>query len=71
MSDLHQISQGVPQGFILGPLFLIFINDFPNASSFFSVRLYADDASLTASGNGLDKLLSEMNNHLNDILDWL
>ena len=72
MSDLYKISSGVPQGSILGPLlFLIFINDFPNASAYFSVRLYADDTSLTASGNNLDKLLCEINNHLNDIFDWL
>ena len=57
MSDLYKISSGVPQGSILGPLlFLIFINDFPNASAYFSVKLYADDTSLTASGNDLDKL---------------
>ena len=68
MSDLYKISSGVPQDSILGPfLFLIFINDFPSASACFSVRLYADDTSLTASGNDLDKLLSEINNHLNDI----
>ena len=55
MSDLYKISSGVPQGSILSPLlFLTFINDFPDASDYFSVRLYADDTSLTA-----------LNNHLN------
>ena len=34
---------------------------FPNASAYCSVRLYADGTSLTASGNDLDKLLSEIN----------
>ena len=72
MSDLYKTSSGVPQGSILGPLlFLIFVNDFPYVSAYFSVRLSADDTSLTASGNDLDKLLSEINNHLNDIFDWL
>ena len=34
------------------------------SSTFFSTRLYADDTSLTASGNDLDSLLREINNHL-------
>ena len=42
----------------------------PYTFAYFSVRLYADDTSLTASWNDLDKLLSEINNHLNDIF-WL
>ena len=74
MSDLYRLSSGVPrlQGSILGPLlFLIFITDFPNASAYFSVRLFADDTSLTASGNDLDNLINEINNRLNDIFNWL
>ena len=72
ISDLHQSSSGVPQASILGSLvFIIFVNDFPNASAYFSFRLYADDTSLTVSGNDLDKLLSEINNHLIDVFHWL
>ena len=64
-SDTCFISTGVPQGSILGPLlFIIFINDFPKSSTFFSTRLYADDTSLTASGSDLDSLLREINSHL-------
>ena len=47
-----------------------FENDFPYASSYFSVRLFSDDTSLTASGNDLDNLINEINNHLIDIFDW-
>ena len=39
--------------------------------AYFSVTLYEDDTSLNASGNDLDKLLSEINDHLNDIFDGL
>ena len=71
-SDSCVISTGVPQGSILGPLlFIIFINDLPKISTFFSTRLYADDTSLTASGCDLDSLLCEINNHLPAVYDWL
>ena len=52
-------------------LFIIFINDLPKISTFFSTRLYADDTSLTASGSDLDSLLCEINNHLPAVYDWL
>ena len=71
-SDSCLISTGVPQGSILGPLlFIIFINDLPRSSTFFSTRLYADDTSLTASGSDLDSLLREINKHLPVIYEWL
>ena len=71
-SDTCCISTGVPQGSILGPLLvIIFINDFPKSSTFFSTRLYADDTSLTASGSNLDSLLHEINSHLPAVYEWL
>ena len=71
-SDTRLISTGVPQGSILGPLlFIIFINDLPKSSTFFSTRLYADDTSLTASGSDLDSLLCKINNHLPVVYEWL
>ena len=71
-SDTRFISTCVPQRSILGPLlFIIFINDLPKSSTFFSTRLYADDTSLTASGSDLDSLLREINNHLPAVYEWL
>ncbi len=43
-SNTEQVTSGVPQGSVLGPvLFLLYINDLPNALSS-NVRLFADDS---------------------------
>ena len=56
--DFLQINSGVPQGSILGPvLFLVNINDIITATNYFSIRLFADDTSLTVAGKDLDSLL--------------
>ena len=46
-SDMLNISTGVPQGLVLGPLlFIIYINDFAKASQKFNFIMYADDTTL-------------------------
>ena len=46
-SDMKAICNVVPQGSILGPLiFLVYINNFPNASKVFNFLMYADDTTL-------------------------
>ena len=53
-SNLLPINNGLPHGFILGPLlFIIYINDFARASSIFDFICYADDTTLFSTLNNL------------------
>ena len=46
-SQYHNISCGIPQGSVMGPLlFNIVINDIPSATKNFDFVMYADDTSV-------------------------
>ena len=69
-SQIASISFGVPQGSTLGPLlFLIYINDLPNAVNCIP-RLFADDTCLISRNFNLFKLESDINEDLVKIYKW-
>lgn len=71
-SSFKEISCGVPQGSILGPLlFLIYINDLPNALRFSFPIMYADDTNIFYSGKNLTEIENSLNNDLHTLSNWL
>ena len=72
LSSQKLITCGVPQGSILGPLlFLICLNDLPNSLQYSSARMFADDATLTASGKSISELQVTINHDLANVKQWL
>ena len=70
-SECKDISCGVPQGSILGPLlFILYINDIENVSDIIKPILFADDTSLFHSHTCFNTLIQEVNIQLHKFSTW-
>ena len=70
-SECKEISCGVPQGSILGPLlFILYINDIEHVSEIIKPILFADDTSLFHSHTCFNTLIQEVNIQLHKFSTW-
>ena len=72
LSTWEKITDGVPQGLILGPLlFLIYINDLPKILNDYTIPiLFADDTSIIVKGSNSRDFQVNMDNTFNHINKW-
>ena len=72
LSATMSVDVGVPQGSILGPfLFVLHVNDLPNATCHCSVLMYADDTVLFCSGRDAYAIENKLNNEMSLLGTWL
>ena len=64
-SNYLNITCGMPQGSVLGPLlFFIYINDLPNSTKVLTFYLFADDTNIYFESSDLILLQKAINKHL-------
>ena len=70
LSDWTIVKSGVPQGSVLGPtLFVLYINDLPDALHEDVVKLFADDAKLSKSISSVEDAIS-LQKTVDKLVQW-
>lgn len=71
-SERKSMNIGVPQGSISGSLlFLLYINDMHSASSRLKFTHFADDTTVSITGDDLDIVSANLNSELSNVEIWL
>ena len=71
LSSLANITQGVQQGSILGPLlYIIYANDIQDIITKSKFAFYADDTVILSGHKNLEKAFSNVQKDLNNLLTW-
>ena len=70
-SECLDVTCGVPQGSVLGPLlFIIYTNDLPNAITHSKCILFADDTTIYLSSKNVFTLQRDVEHDMNALSDW-
>ena len=70
-SDWGNVTAGVPQGSVLGPLlFLLYINDLVHEIHFCNIRFFADDTCLFIEFDNRDEAVRQIENDLSRVMQW-
>ena len=70
-SSFLPVTQGVPQGSVLGPLFyIIYANDLVNLAKNCKVAMYADDTVFYTANSNFDVSVAKMQADVNSLSNW-